>query len=163
MSSKVELYPFAHPKNKETGWLSQWYPCEFVEGDEKFTSTEQYMMLKKALLFNDLDAAAKIRATQDPKTILHLGRQVKHFNQENWDAQKEKIVEEGNYLKFSQNAELKAKLLATGSKILVETFAHDLIWSCGLSYRDPNVLLPDRWPGQNLLGKALMAVRSRLT
>lgn len=74
-----------------------------------------------------------------------------------------RIVEEGNYLKFtvSEDAEsLRAMLLVTGERELVEASPRDRIWGVGFAEKDAERNRV-RW-GQNLLGKALMSVRARL-
>jgi hypothetical protein len=60
--------------------------------------------------------------------------------------------------KFSQNADLKAKLLATGNEELVEdtTSWHDNIWGDCTCPKCANIV------GQNHLGKTLMRVRDEL-
>jgi ribA/ribD-fused uncharacterized protein len=74
-----------------------------------------------------------------------------------------RIVEEGNYLKFtiSKDAEkLRAMLLETGDRELVEASPFDRIWGIGFGEKNAGAHR-HRW-GQNLLGKALMSVRERL-
>jgi ribA/ribD-fused uncharacterized protein len=74
-----------------------------------------------------------------------------------------RIVEEGNYHKFtiSEDAEsLRAMLLATGERELVEASPMDRIWGVGFA-ADNAGQNRVRW-GQNLLGKALMNVRAKL-
>lgn len=73
------------------------------------------------------------------------------------------IVTQGSYHKFtiSEDAEnLRRMLLATGDRELVEASSHDRIWGVGFAERDAEKNRY-RW-GQNLLGKALMDVRTRL-
>lgn len=73
------------------------------------------------------------------------------------------IVVQGNWLKFtvSEDAEnLGEWLLATGQRELVEASPGDRIWGVGFKERDAGTNR-HRW-GQNLLGKALMVVRTRL-
>jgi ribA/ribD-fused uncharacterized protein len=73
------------------------------------------------------------------------------------------IVTQGTYHKFtiSDDAEnLRRMLLATGERELVEASPSDRIWGVGFAERDaPRNRY--RW-GQNLLGRALMDVRTRL-
>lgn len=59
-------------------------------------------MNHKALAFSDDAMAQKIMKTPDPSKCKKLGRAVAHFLPEEWDLVKEKVVEEGNMLKFSQ-------------------------------------------------------------
>ena len=65
-------------------------------------------------------------------------------------------------LKFSQNQELKTLLLSTDDSILVEASSYDNIWGIGLNESDAKNTKMEDWPGQNLLGKALMEVRDFL-
>ena len=69
----------------------------------------------------------------------------------------------GNYAKFHQNKELRQFLLETGTRVLVEASPHDRIWGIGIGSEDSRAQDPTRWLGLNLLGFALMEVRSRLT
>jgi predicted NAD-dependent protein-ADP-ribosyltransferase YbiA (DUF1768 family) len=46
--------------------------------------------------------------------------------------------------------------------VLVEASPVDAIWGIGLAADDPRASQPAQWPGLNLLGFALMAVRARL-
>jgi predicted NAD-dependent protein-ADP-ribosyltransferase YbiA (DUF1768 family) len=62
-------------------------------------------------------------ATTDPKEHKALGRKVKNFDRKLWDEHKLRIVEEGNYWKFSRSEDakrLKSMLLATGDREIVE-------------------------------------------
>lgn len=143
------------------GPLSQWYKSNFIENGILFNCCEQYMMYYKALLFEDLETAKKILDAKKPSEQKGLGRLVKNFNEEKWNKSKEYIVYRGNYLKFTQNEELKQMLKATGTFILVEANKEDKIWGIGMYNDDPNILKEELW-GQNLLGKALMKVRDEL-
>lgn len=142
---------------------SQWAKIIFVEYNIQFTTAEQYMMYHKALLFDDTDIANQILMTNSPKEQKALGRKVKGFNIAVWDQNKLAIVTQGNYLKFSQNKKLKDQLFKTGTKILVEGSPYDKIYGVGLKWDNPLILDEKNWKGQNLLGKALMDVRSKLS
>ncbi|KAK4991255.1 hypothetical protein LTR50_002013 [Elasticomyces elasticus] len=76
---------------------------------------------------------------------------------------KSRIVEEGNYHKFTSSEpqlQLKRKLLETGERELVEASPTDRIWGVGFGADDAEENRKD-W-GENLLGKAIAAVRERL-
>lgn len=149
--------------------LSQWYKCKFTEtytskdGATKkvnFTSTEQYMMFRKASIFKDYEIANHILKIQNPKTIKGLGRKIKDFDEAIWDKHKVRVVIRGNYLKFSQNEELKKHLLSTGDKIIVEASPYDKVWGVGMSRGNKGIYDLNKWKGENLLGFSLMAVRA---
>ncbi|EED16103.1 conserved hypothetical protein [Talaromyces stipitatus ATCC 10500] len=152
----------------EYGFLGQWWPSSFSwkNGDEEFTyaNAEQHMMHRKALLFagpshpitHQLQKAWKL----EPGTIRDLGRQIPDFSEQMWQQNRYAIVLEGNYLKFSQNGDLRRELLATEDRELVEASPRDRIWGVGFgaAYASEN---RREW-GLNLLGKALMETRERL-
>ena len=48
-----------HNPDEENGYLSNWYLSEFCIDNIHFTSMEQYMMYKKAVLFHDTEIASK--------------------------------------------------------------------------------------------------------
>ncbi|GAA3480637.1 hypothetical protein GCM10018966_051670 [Streptomyces yanii] len=64
--------------------------------------------------------------------------------------------------KFGQDAGLRAFLLNTGDRVLVEASPLDRIWGIGMAADDPRAEDPARWRGLNLLGFALMEARTRL-
>jgi ribA/ribD-fused uncharacterized protein len=70
------------------------------------------------------------------------------------------VVVAGNKLKFSQDAGLKAKLLATGERMLVEAAPNDRTWGTGFAAEEADGN-DAKW-GENKLGNALMEVRKWL-
>jgi ribA/ribD-fused uncharacterized protein len=142
--------------------LSQWWPSPFSAQGREFRTAEQSMMYAKAELFGDLDAASKILASKTPFQAQLVGQRVRGFEQRIWEANREKIVFEGNLAKFSQDDGLRSFLLATGDDILAEASPQDLVWGTGFGMDDPNGKRPSRWPGQSLLGFCLMRVRDHL-
>lgn len=142
-----------------------------------FEYAEQAMMYYKAKLFNDDATALRILAakfpwdTKDKKTgqvidLGHksLGRFVKPYDDPTWVAHREEVMYEVCYAKFSQIPEYKEWLLGTGDLIIVEASPYDVIWGIGLEENDPRAEDPATWPAGvlNLLGKALMRVRTKL-
>lgn len=169
----------ADRSNVYSGWGSQWYTSPFkaivtivpADSDEQdtaepeeivFPTSEHWMMFQKALIFKDPAIAREIlevpgTSASNMAHIKALGRKVKDFDDEVWVANRERIVLEGNLLKFRQNEVLQKKLLDTGDKVIVEASPRDRIWGVGFGERNaPNQR--DRW-GLNLLGKALEETR----
>jgi ribA/ribD-fused uncharacterized protein len=142
--------------------MSQWWPSDFEEDNKIYKTAEHYMMACKARLFNDMDIFEKILLKNSPKDVKELGRQIKNFDAIIWNEQKYNIVKNGNYLKFSQNNNLKQFLIQTKHKILVEASPVDTIWGIGLAEDHANAKNPKEWRGENLLGFALMEVRDEL-
>ena len=142
--------------------LSQWWMKDFYAMANSYLCMEQYMMAAKAELFGDKEIRDQILKCSDQKQIKALGRKVRGFDQAVWDKFKYAIVLNGNWLKFSQNRELREFLLSTGDSVLVEASPYDNIWGIRLSANSPEAWDPFRWRGQNLLGFALMEVRDEL-
>jgi ribA/ribD-fused uncharacterized protein len=68
-----------------------------------------------------------------------------------WDSVKDAVMLEAVRAKFSQHADLKAILLATGDAVLVEHTERDSYWGDG-----------GDGSGKNRLGQLLMQVRAEL-
>lgn len=163
--TKQYLFFWGHTIQKcgPKAYLSNWYPANFVnEEGVSFSSSEQYMMWRKALLFNDQKNAEKILCTSKPGACKKLGRQVQNFDQDVWSKHAIDIVYDGCLLKFRQNKEMKEFLFTTGTKIIAEASPFDKVWGIGLSASSPKALSEETWKGTNWLGIALMRVRDTL-
>ena len=141
---------------------SQWYISPFIVEGDTYNCCEQYMMAKKADFFNDEKTKVLIMNATEPKEHKSLGRQVKNFDENEWNKVADEIVFQANLAKFSQNPQLKQKLLETKDKIFVECSPYDKIWGNGLNITDTLNTHPDKWLGTNRLGKAIMKVREVL-
>lgn len=126
------------------------------------SNSEQYMMWRKAELFGDDVAAAAILNEPNPGKVKALGRAVKKFDKDQWDAVARQCVRDGVVLKFRQNADLLSVLLATGDKVLVEASPTDAIWGIGLTEERALLTPPDQWKGTNWLGLVLGEAREIL-
>ncbi len=142
--------------------FSQWYEAAFRINGEFFRTAEHYMMVRKARLFGDESSARSVLAATTPNEAKSLGRKVQGFSEEMWLAHREEIVFTGNLAKFSQHSSPRQFLLATSDAILVEASPTDAIWGIGLAQDSPLAREPSSWQGLNLLGFALMKVRTRL-
>jgi ribA/ribD-fused uncharacterized protein len=143
--------------------LSQWFAAPFQTEGKLFPTSEHYMMAKKAELFGEPTLALQILEATAPGKAKALGRAVKHFDEQTWQAHRWGIVVEANKHKFSQHPRLQHYLLGTGSRVLVEASPVDTIWGIGLDARSPAAPNPSQWNGLNLLGFALMEVRAALS
>lgn len=151
-----------HNPDEENGFLSNWYPSEFVVDSVSFSSMEQYIMYKKAVCFEDRNISAQIMETEDVAQIKALGRLVAGYDDNYWNGIRQIVAYQGLLEKFRQNTELKDKLLSTGSSTLAECAVKDRIWGIGLSMKNPDRFEKAKWKGQNLLGYTLMKVRDSL-
>lgn len=142
--------------------FSNWYKCHFTIDGIDFSSSEQYMMYGKALLFGDQAIADAILGTRNVREQKALGRKVQHFDAETWNKNARQIVHRGCYAKFDQNPDLKAKLLATAGTTLVEASPDDRIWGIGLAEDDPRAKKRETWLGTNWLGEVLTQIREEM-
>ncbi len=146
-----------------SGIYSQWFESPFEAEGQIFNTAEQYMMYKKAMLFNDEDIANAIMRTRNPKEQKALGRQVRGFNSKKWNEHAINIVSEGNYQKFKQNPNLSKTLLGKHlNKEIVEASPFDKIWGIGLHFNDEACDDKSKWQGTNWLGISIMNARERL-
>lgn len=130
-------FTFFYLADKENGYLSNWYLSNFEVDGKVYSSTEQYLMNFKARLFQDSEIADEIMKTDDLSTLRRLGKQVKNYKDPIWNVCRQLVMEEGLRAKFSQNEELRLKLLSTGDTILAECSKNDKIWGIGLAIDDP--------------------------
>jgi hypothetical protein len=144
------------------GCLSQWWPCRFSIDGHEYTSAEQYMMAAKARLFGDDDALEAILGVDDPAQVKALGRAVRGYDDARWAAFRFDAVVAGSRAKLGQDHALRAYLLATAPRVLVEASPKDRVWGIGLGAKDTRAHDPAAWLGENLLGFALMRARALL-
>lgn len=149
--------------------LSNWYPGLKIQspwgvGNQTlvFDNSEAIFMFLKAMLFKDPETAQLIADKQDPSNVKRLGRQVKNFDQEIWDQEKEEIMYLACMMKFTRDPDMMEHLLKTNDLELVEASPYDTIWGIGLRPDDPKAPYEENWLGQNLLGKVLMRVRAEI-
>jgi ribA/ribD-fused uncharacterized protein len=140
------------------GPLSQWARSPFsVEGTEYFCA-EQFMMSEKAKLFGDHEINEAIMNADNPSECKQLGRKVKNYNDEAWNAVAKDVVYKANHAKFTQNPELYEKLMASEGE-LVEASPYDKKWGIGLREDDVRAQDKSTWCGTNWLGEVLTQLR----
>lgn len=85
-----------------------------------------------------------------PDDAFDRGNERTHPLREDWQDVKESVMRAGLTLKFNQNPDLKAKLLATGNRKIVEHTVNDSYWGDG-----------GDGSGKNRLGFILMELREK--
>ncbi|MGW7570871.1 NADAR family protein [Streptomyces tendae] len=142
--------------------LSQWWPSPFTVDGVEYATAEHWMMAGKARLFADAEAERRVLAAAHPAGAKKAGRLVRGFDEAVWERERFRIVVEGSVHKFASDPALRAFLLGTGGRVLVEASPVDRVWGIGMAADDEGAQDPERWRGPNLLGFALMAARERL-
>ena len=132
----------------EYSFLSNFYEGKvFTYKGLKFNNTEAPFHAEKCW------SRAKEFEMVRPLQSKRLGRRV--LMRKDWDQIKDRVMYDVCYAKFTQDPVLKAKLLATGNRELVEGNTHgDRCWGMTCSN--------GVWIGENRLGKVLMKLRDDL-
>jgi ribA/ribD-fused uncharacterized protein len=101
-----------------SNWLSNFKVCKIVDPTTKleFTTTEQLYMWYKAHFFNDIETQKKLELNITPREAKNLGREVSNYQEDLWECVRYGYMVYVNYLKYTQNSELKEKLLLLKTK-----------------------------------------------
>ena len=164
METENAIYFYGHTSDSPYICLSNFYPCQFMDDTgNTFNCSEQYFMYHKCLMFNseNTNLLAAILRSRSPTKIKQLGRQVANFDDDAWNENRFAIMKAANFLKFSQNDDIREILLETGDKVLYEAAKNDKIWGIGYS-ADVAVRTPVVKYGKNLLGRVLMVIRDEM-
>jgi N-glycosidase YbiA len=113
-----------------------------------WSTSEHYFQAQK---FAGTDHEEAIRQTRSPMIAARMGRDRKKPLRRDWESVKDDVMRDAVRAKFTQHAELREALLATGEATLVEHTERDSYWGDG-----------GDGSGQNMLGRILMAIRSEL-
>ena len=133
----------------EHRFLSNFWPAELVWDGIIWPSTEHAYQAAKVL---DREERLRISRMRTPSEAKKTGKTLEL--RDDWEHVKYDIMLEIVRAKFTQNPDLKARLLATGDALLVEgNNWHDRIWG---------VCPPGSSEGLNYLGKILMTVREEM-
>lgn len=132
-------------------FLSNFYECPVEYGGLTYKNSEAAFHAQKTLNEAERKQFTVLNASASKK----LGRRI--ALRDDWETVKTKIMYEICYAKFSQNEDLKAKLLATGDEYIEEgTYWHDNIWGNCYCEKCKNI------QGENRLGTILMKIREDL-
>jgi len=158
---RIHAIPF-YGHTKPNGWMSNFYPCSIEFNGNKFSTSEQMFMWKKAMYFRDPTTANLILLAKTPAKAKTYGRQIINYDDEAWKNYRGIAMTSTVYEKFKQNEELRQLLIDTGDHFLIEATRNDKIWGIGLDVDDDRLYDTSNWQGLNLLGSCLMTVRKML-
>jgi ribA/ribD-fused uncharacterized protein len=137
--------------------FSNFHPAPFRWKGYVVKTSEHAFMLEKALMFEPSKARAVVNA-RTPQEVKRIGRAIQNFDSVKWDENRYGIMVEILKAKFAP-AHLRAFLMSTGNRELVEGSPYDGIWGVKLDWKSDEIRNRNNWRGKNLLGRALMAVR----
>lgn len=115
---------------------------------QRWPTAEHYFQAQK---FAGTPREAQVRAASTPMEAARMGRDRKHKPRRDWESAKDHVMYEAVRAKFTQHDALRALLLSTGERRLVEHTENDDYWGDGGDGH-----------GRNRLGEILMRVRDEL-
>jgi ribA/ribD-fused uncharacterized protein len=99
--------------------------------------------------------------SNDPYEMMSLVRKIKNYNHSVWTKLAEKVPMKANSVKYSQNPDASAALIATGQKRLGEASTNTFYGTgVGLFAKDPGDF--SKWKRKNIMGNILTKIRDSL-
>ena len=148
------------PENKE---FSNFYETTFTLDGVDYKSAEHAFQAVKAKTFGDEVHFSKILKAKSAQSAKSFGKKVVGFKDDVWTPEKkEDIMKQVVRAKFTQNLDLRKKLVDSGDKILANADSRDKFWGVGTSANTAIAKDPAKWKGENKLGKMLMELRTEL-
>ena len=130
------------------GYLANYSKHGFYKNGVYYKTVEHYYQSEK---FADEDIKNKIINAATPKEASNIGRDRKNIRIPNFKKIKNDVMYDGIYEKFSQNPDIRAKLIETGNEEIREMTVNEYYWGVGSDLS-----------GANNVGKILMKVREKV-
>ena len=132
----------------EYGCFSNFSPHPIRLKGKNWPTSEHYFQAQK---FDGTPDEEEVRQANSPMMAARMGRSRKRPLRKDWESVKDSIMHAAVRAKFTQHADLREILLATGDVVIVEHTENDAYWGDG-----------GDGSGQNRLGQILMRVREEL-
>ena len=130
------------------GYLANYSNHGFIKDGVFYKTAEHYYQASK---FDDEEIRKRIIDSNTPKEASNIGRDRKNIRKKNCRNKKLDDMYMGVYLKFSQNKDIRSKLIETRNQEIREMTTKESYWGVG-----PNE------DGLNHIGKILMRVRKKI-
>jgi N-glycosidase YbiA len=101
----------------EYGCFSNFSPHPIVLKGKTWPTTEHYFQAQK---FAGTPDEEDLRQAKSPMVVARMGRSRQRPLREDWETVKDSIMHEAVLTKFTQHAELRETLLATGNATIIE-------------------------------------------
>ena len=174
LAKDLKIILFAQPEDNEYGFLSTFYPVEFVLNGIKYFTVEQVLAAEKARLFLEDELRDRILKTRAPRSMRTLANNIvrksadqtggmRAIELHEWEGKvRADVLMNATLAKFRQHADLKERLLGTGDAVLALSDTREKRDGTGIGLSDPAAAIPTQWKGGNRYGHILMQVRSQL-
>lgn len=141
-------------------YLSNFFPAKLVVNGQRFVHSEQAYQYSKAVICGRDDIAKSVKSCIDPKKIKKYGDKAE--SKPEWEEIKCETMKCILLAKFTQNDQLREKLISTGTTPLLECTTN-LYWGTGWKFDEEGWSKGAKYPGKNKLGLLLSEVRELLT
>ena len=131
------------------GELSNFAPFAITIDDKLWPTTEHYFQAQKFPSVPHYQE--EIRTAHRPMIAAKMGRDRKYPLRQDWESVKDDVMYQALQAKFTQYDHLRALLLSTGKRQLIEHTTNDSYWGDGGDGK-----------GKNKLGQLLMKLRDEL-
>ena len=128
------------------GYLANYSNHSFFEDGIFYKTVEHYYQAHK---FDNEELFNKVLEAETPKEASNIGRDRNNIRREDFD--KLQVMYQGLYLKFSQNKDIRTKLIETRNSLIREMTVKENYWGIG-----PEL------DGENHIGILLMQVREKI-
>jgi ribA/ribD-fused uncharacterized protein len=127
-----------------------------------YRSVDQYYIKKKQEFFEprNYHSALFIMNNYHSEDLYRYSNVMNNYNDNIWREKRYTIMMQGLELKFTQNEYLFTRLKNTKDKFLVYCTPNDMTWGNG--FCENKSMDSSNWPGENLLGCALMETRRNI-
>ena len=139
-------------------FLSNFYLVEFKFNGRLFYSAEQAYQYEKAYVCRDSRCMERIYKAKTPKDAKDIAYEI--VTTPLWERLKDDRMREVLDAKFSQNKEVRSRLMSTWGLYLIEG-SSDRYWGAGKRLYSKD-LMDGNWNGQNKLGEMLVELRNDL-
>ncbi|MBH8605650.1 MULTISPECIES: NADAR domain-containing protein [unclassified Thermoactinomyces] len=134
--------------NEPYGCFSNFSAHGFMLDGKWWPTSEHYFQAQK---FAGTPYEEKIRLIKSPKDAVTMGRDRRLPLRQDWELVKDEVMRKAVLQKFKSHHDIRAILLSTGNREIVENSPVDYYWGCGAD-----------GSGKNMLGQILMEVREEL-
>ena len=141
--------------------FSNFYDSSFVHDGIFYKTSEHAIQYSKAIISEDYSTGTKILKCSTPREAKRLGKNINNFIHSKWTKEGLQMCYPLIKAKFTQNEELKEKLLSTGTKLLAES-SKDKLWGTGITLSDHRALNKQEWINNGWMHTILTRIRSEL-
>jgi ribA/ribD-fused uncharacterized protein len=159
---EIVFFFSGNPALNEYKEFSNMHEAPMQIGGITFPTVEHYYQWSKAKQFGAEEIATKILKTPSAKSVKALGQKVTPYDDEAWKGKRREVMMTALNAKFSQHPDILKKLNSTGTKTIAEANPRDKYWGIGTSAETSFAKNPSRWKGENMMGKLLEDVRTRM-